>query len=73
MEELDLNIEFILKPFIGVNEIRFGMTSEEISTLIGETPKKFRKSPISKSLTDAYECCHVYFDETGECEAVEFF
>ena len=59
-------------PLVSVGEARFGMSRAEIRNLFGEY-SEFRKSQKSKSTTDDFGFCHVYYDENDCCEAVELF
>lgn len=66
-------MEFKINPYVGAEPILLGMTSEQIESIIGVKARKFKKSPYSETLTDAFECFHVYYKSNGQCEAVEFF
>ncbi|MGO4888003.1 hypothetical protein ACJ2A9_09615 [Anaerobacillus sp. MEB173] len=66
-------MKFEIKPYVGVGMIKFGMTDNKIQEILQIEPEKFKKSPLSDVLTDAYPFCHVYYKENGNCEAIEFF
>jgi hypothetical protein len=66
-------MKFKVNPYIGAEPIIFGMTSDQIESVIGVKARKFKKSPYSETLTDAFEYFHVYYKSNGECEAIEFF
>jgi hypothetical protein len=61
-----------LKPYIGINEIMFGMTSLEITRLLKKTPKKFKRSQDDLYETDDYDVFFIYYNDEGKCEAIEF-
>lgn len=63
---------FDIKIFEGTEEIKFGMTSGEISEILQESPKKIRKSGVDTPV-DEYDFGFVYFDKKGKCEGIEFF
>lgn len=59
-------------PLVGVGDVRFGMTREEVRRIFGYA-KEFKKSPFSKTTTDDFGFCHVYYDADNKCEAIEIF
>lgn len=68
--------ELIIYPYQGVGQIRFGMTREEVRSLLGEPSAIFYKGLNTKSPTDAYDNIgvHIYYHyPSGYCEALEFF
>lgn len=68
--------ELIICPYQSVGQIRFGMTREEVRSLLGEPSATFYKGLNTESPTDAYDHVgvHVYYAHpSGYCEALEFF
>jgi hypothetical protein len=65
-------MDYILRPYIGFNDIRFGMTSEEISKLMWLKPTHFKKGDDENN-SDMYEDFFVYYSNNGEADAFEFF
>lgn len=59
-------------PLSEVNGVKFGMKREEVRSCFG-TAKEFRKSKFSKTTTDDFGFCHVYYNINDECEAIELF
>jgi hypothetical protein len=66
-------MKFEIKPYVGAGMIKFGMKDNKVQEILQIKPQKFKKSPLSDVLTDAYPFCHVYYKENGDCEAIEFF
>lgn len=62
----------IAKPLIGVDKIEFGMKRSEVRSILGEA-KEFKKSKFSKTITDDFGFCHVFYNLNDECEAIEIF
>lgn len=65
-------MRYIIRPYKGVGNITFGMTSKEIEMCIKEHPEKFMKSKNDLYMTDMYQDFFVYYKVSGECEAIEF-
>lgn len=63
---------FKIKIFEGTETIKIGMTSQEISEIVGEVPEKTPKGEGTQ-LSDMYDFGFVYYDEFGKCEGIEFF
>jgi hypothetical protein len=63
------------KSYVGMGNLCFGMTEDEVHAVMGDLPRKFMKSQQSKHTTDAFpkRGVHVYYTETGRCEAIELF
>ncbi len=59
-------------PLSEVNGVKFGMKREEVRSCFGNA-KEFRKSKFSKTTTDDFGFCHVYYNINDECEAIELF
>lgn len=63
-------IKIVIKPMKSVNELKFGMTREQVNSLWGSA-EQFQKSQFSNNLTDNYGYCHMYYDNNDLFEAVE--
>lgn len=63
---------FKIKIFEGTDTIKIGMTSQEISGIVGEMPEKTPKGE-GERLADMYDFGFIYYDKSGKCEAIEFF
>ncbi len=61
------------QPLIEVNGIEFGMNRKEVRKVLSGEVREFRKSKFSKSTTDDFGTCHVYYDNNDKCEAIEVF
>ncbi len=59
-------------PLKGAANIKFGMRREKVREILGEAVE-FKKSPFSKTTTDDFGYCHVFYDANDECEAIEIF
>lgn len=59
-------------PTIKVGEVEFGMSREEVRTLLGEA-KEFYKFEDDINTTDDFGFCHVFYDQDNKCEAIEIF
>lgn len=66
-------MEFLIKSYVGVGEIRLGMTQKNIQEILNEKPRRFKKFIDDEYETDAYKYFYVYYKSTGICEAIEFF
>lgn len=62
-----------VQPLEDIHGIKFGMTREEVRNVFSEKGKEFKKSKFSKTVTDDFGVCHVFYDTNDECEAVEIF
>ncbi len=65
-----------IHPHIGLGDLRFGMTSSEIRSLVPEQSRPFFKiMPATGHPTDAFSGLglHVYYQPDGRCEAFELF
>lgn len=60
-------------PLVGVNGVTFGMPREKVRRLWGPRFSKFKKNEFSRNSSDDFGIAHVYYDESGLCEAVEIF
>lgn len=59
-------------PLSEVNGVKFGMKRDEVRDVFGEA-KEFKKSKFSKTITDDFGFCHVFYNLNDECEAIEIF
>ena len=59
-------------PLEGVENVRFGMSREEVRNIWGEA-REFFKTSDSEVPTDDFGFCHVYYDESDRCEGIEIF
>jgi hypothetical protein len=62
-------------PFVGLDNINFGMLRKDVRELLGDNWREFRKTPFSKNLTDSYDSLglHLYYDEKDCLEFIEAF
>ncbi len=60
------------QPLSEVNGVKFGMKREAVRQMLGEA-REFKKSKFSKTTTDDFGYCHVFYDINDKCEAVEIF
>jgi hypothetical protein len=66
-------MEYNIKPYEGVGDIYFGMSSQQIQKVMSVEPRKFFKYSDDEYPTDVYDTFYGYYKKPGECEAVEFF
>lgn len=59
-------------PLREVAGVKFGMKRLEVRNVLGDA-KEFKKSKFSKTLTDDFGFCHVFYNSDDECEAIEVF
>ena len=59
-------------PLLEVNGVKFGMKRSEVRSIWGEA-EEFKKSKFSKTTTDDFGFCHVFYNSNDECEAIEIF
>lgn len=64
--------KFIVTPFSGVGDIKFGANREEVRNLLGSYTE-FRKTRFSKNTTDDFGGFHVFYSNKNTVDAVEFF
>lgn len=64
-----------IQPYVGVGQIKFGMTVDEVRKSVGFPVKPFFKGPNADFPTDSFNDLgiHVYYKKPGICEAVEMF
>lgn len=61
-----------VQPLVGASGIKFGMKRDEVRSILG-TAKEFKKSKYSKTTSDDFGFCHVFYNTEDCAEAVEFF
>lgn len=59
-------------PLKEVAGVKFGMKRLDVRKVLGEA-NEFKKSKFSKTLTDDFGFCHVFYNSDDECEAIELF
>lgn len=59
-------------PLKEVNGVKFGMKRADVRKILGNA-KEFKKSKFSKTTTDDFGYCHVFYNTKEECEAIEIF
>lgn len=59
-------------PLKEVAGVQFGMKRTEVRKVLGEA-NEFKKSKFSKTFTDDFAFCHVFYNSNDECEAIELF
>ena len=66
---MDLSID----TYSGVGPLRFGMSAEEVRTVMGLPFRTFKKTPAALLPTDFFVDVglHVYYKVPGKCEAIE--
>lgn len=64
---------WIATPLSEVNGVKFGMERAEVRKILGGKYTEFKKSKFSKTTTDDFGVCHVFYDLNDRCEAVEIF
>lgn len=60
-------------PHIGIGGIELNSKREAIRHKFNQNFKEFRKTPYDVNTTDAFEFCHIYYDNENLCEAIELF
>lgn len=59
-------------PLSEVSGVKFGMKRCDVRKIFGEATE-FKKSKFSKTTTDDFGFCHVFYNLNNECEAIEIF
>lgn len=62
-----------VNPLISVGDIKFGMKRSEVRNVIKGDYKVFKKTKFSKNTSDNFGFCHVFYNGSDECEAIEIF
>lgn len=65
-------LKFNVQPLVEVNGVKFGMSRADVRKQFGEAVE-FKKNKFSKTITDDFAFCHVYYDTDDKCEAIEIF
>lgn len=67
-------MEFIINPLKGVGDLRFGMTSDEVKSLLGNDFHSFKRTPAMAYPCDCFENIGLfaYYKANGTLEALEF-
>jgi hypothetical protein len=67
-------MEFAIHPLKGVQDVTFGMTSEDVRRGMNAEFRSFKRSPQAKFPCDYFtkEGIFCYYDESGLLESVEF-
>lgn len=60
-------------PLLEINGIKFGMHREEVRKILGNNFTEFKKNKFSKTTSDNYGFCHVYYNTQNDFVAVEIF
>ena len=61
------------KKIKNVNGIKFGMSRKEVREIIGRIYFEFKKTKFSKTTSDNFGICHVFYNTQDEFEAIEIF
>ncbi len=65
--------KWIFKYHKQIGDIIFGMKRNDVRSLFDNKYTEFKKSKFSKTTTDDFSKCHIYYNENNVCEAVEIF
>lgn len=65
--------EWVAEPLVGINDIKFGMSRDDVRKAFNGKFTEFKKSKFSKNTTDDFGVCHVFYSKDDKCEAVEVF
>ncbi len=70
-----MNIQWQVVPFVGMNELKFGMARAQVRAMLPSSFKSFRKGPAAFNDTDSYEELgfHLYYDRNDNLEFIEAF
>lgn len=66
-------LKYEIIPNKSVGRIVFGTERDKVRKILPGFQNEFKKSLFSKSTTDDFGYCHVFYDKRNECNAVEFF
>lgn len=60
-------------PHVGVGPIKFGMTAEDVRSTLDCAYKEFKRTPISKTITDAFQSLGLFvcYNIDRKCNAIE--
>lgn len=64
-----------IRPYVGVDGLRFGMTAQEVHDVLGEPRTRFRRDSRTPGDPDTEEFADLFvsFDAHGKCDFVEIF
>lgn len=63
----------IIVPLVGVGDVRFGDSREEVRNKFGAYKEFLRSKKFSKNTEDDFGFCHVAYDINNCCEAIMLF
>ena len=66
-------MKFDVIPNESVGQLYFGAERSSVRTILNGFKGEFKKSKFSKTTTDDFSYCHVFYDKDNRCNAVEFF
>jgi hypothetical protein len=64
---------WVIKPFVGVGPLTFGLSRQEVRALLGTNYHSFRQGPFATNETDAFDDLglHTDYDANDKLEFVE--
>lgn len=62
----------IINPFIGSDDIKLGISTEEIQSIMGVEPKRVLKTEYDLGPIDHYDEIIVYYDDSKTCYMIDF-
>lgn len=62
-----------LKPFIGVGDLKFGMTSEEVRKILDKPFNRFSEETGDSFVADSFDYFRIYYNTLNEFYAIEFY
>ena len=68
-------MDFIISPYKSCGPLEFGMSRTSVRHILGNDFEEFKKTPLSKTTTDAYDSIniHIFYDEHNLLNAIEFW
>lgn len=66
-------MKFEIMPNQSVGKVLFGLERNKVKGILPGYKGEFKKSKFSKTSTDDFGYCHVFYDSKDRCNAVEFF
>lgn len=60
-------------PYVGINDISFGNSFEQVHSKLGEPVDEFYRGWLKHVLTDMYQDFMVYYSDKKVVEAIEFY
>jgi hypothetical protein len=75
VKNMSNGVRMEVRPFEGLGDLRFGMSRADVRALLGPEFRSFKKTPLAKTLTDAYTQLglHLYYDDQDRLEFIEAF